>query len=132
MASRRLLDDAAAIRAPSAVDTGDDLGELRRPSGPAAAVVLATGIACLALGVASVVTAASAAVSDALTLSERAGPVSGLSTVTAVVFFAAWGVLSLAWRRADPSLVRVAVVSAVLVAVGLLATFPPVFNAFGG
>ena len=77
-------------------------------------------------------TASSASVSSALTLSDRVGDLSGLTTATAVVFFATWGVLAIAWRHADPPLARVTAASAVLIALGLLGTFPPLFNAVGG
>jgi hypothetical protein len=40
-------------------------------------------------------------------------------------------VLGFAWRRADPPLERVAAAAAVLIALGLLGTFPPFFNAIG-
>lgn len=106
--------------------------ELARPSGPAAAVVLAAGLASFTLGLLSVLTAASTSVSAALTLSDRVGDVSGLTTATAVVFFAAWGLLAIAWRDANPPLVRVAAASAGLIALGLVGTFPPFFNAVGG
>jgi hypothetical protein len=39
--------------------------------------------------------------------------------------------LAVAWRRADPPLVRIATASAALIALGLLGTFPPFFNAVG-
>jgi hypothetical protein len=107
-------------------------GELGRPSGPAAAVLLATGLSAFTLGLLSILAAASTSVSNALTLSDRVGDTSGLTTATAVVFFASWGVLGIAWRHADPSLGRAAVATAVLVALGLLGTFPPVFNAIAG
>jgi hypothetical protein len=106
-------------------------GELARPSGPAAAVVLAAGLACFALGVLSVLSAASDAVSDTLTLSDRVGDISGLTTAAALVLFTAWGALGVAWRRADPPLGRVALASGGLIALGLLGTFPPFFNAIG-
>jgi hypothetical protein len=80
----------------------------------------------------TVVTAASGSVSNALTLSDRVGDVSGLSAVTFLTFFAAWGGLGVVWRRADPSLMRIAAISAALVVLGLLGTFPPVFHVFGG
>jgi hypothetical protein len=64
-----------------------------------------------------------------LTLSDRVGDISGLTTTAAVVFFASWGLLALVWRRADPPLVRVAMGAAGLIALGLLGTFPPFFNA---
>jgi fluoride ion exporter CrcB/FEX len=102
-----------------------------RPAGPAAAVVLAAGLASFALGVLSVLTAASASVSDALTLSDRVGDLSGLTTASTVVFFAAWALLAIVWRHANPRLVRVAAVAAVLIGLGLLGTFPPFFNLFG-
>jgi hypothetical protein len=103
--------------------------EIRRPSGPAAAVILAAGLASFTLGVLSVLTAASSSVSSALTLSERVGDLSGLTTAVAVVFFGAWGVLAIVWRRSDPPLLRVAATTAVLAGLGLLGTFPPFFNA---
>ena len=103
----------------------------REPSGPAAAVVLAAGLASFALGLLSTLTAASSSVSSALTLSDRVGDLSGVTTVTAGVFFIAWAGLAIVWRRANPPLLRVAAVTAALVALGLLGTFPPFFNAVG-
>jgi hypothetical protein len=102
-----------------------------RPSGPAAAVVLAAGLSSFALGLLSVLAAASASISDALTLSDRVGDLSGVTTATAVVFFAAWALLALRWRHADPPLARVAAAAGVLIAFGLLGTFPPFFNWIG-
>src|SRR5262245_404992 len=84
-----------------------------RRSGPAAAVLLAAGLASFTLGLLSVLTAASDRVSDALTLSDRVGELSGLTTVSVVVFFGAWALLGLAWRHADPQLVRVAAAAGV-------------------
>jgi hypothetical protein len=104
--------------------------EEARPSGPAAAVVLAAGVACFMLGLLTVLTVASGAVSDALTFSESVGDLSGVTTVATIVFFAAWIGLAVAWRRANPPLARVAAAAGLLIALGLLGTFPPVFNAF--
>jgi hypothetical protein len=105
------------------------VAEDERRSGPAGAVVLAAGLACFALGLLTVLTAASGAVSDALTLSDRVGDLSGVTTGAAVVFFGSWAALALAWRRADPSLARVAAVAGGLIVLGLLGTFPPFYNA---
>src|SRR4029453_2453481 len=54
--------------------------QIARPPGPAAAVILAGGLASFALGLLSVFTAASATISDALTLSDRVGDLSGVTT----------------------------------------------------
>lgn len=69
-------------------------------------------------------------VSDALTLSDRVGDLSGL-TPAGIVFFAAWAALAIAWLHADPPLLRVAAAAAVLIALALLGTFPPFFNLMG-
>ena len=102
-----------------------------RPSGPAAAVVLAAGLGCFLLGLLTVLTVASGAFSDAMTFSERVGDLAGVTTIATIVFFAAWIGLALAWRRADPPLPRVAALAGLLIALGLLGTFPPFFNLFG-
>lgn len=104
---------------------------LSRPSGPAAAVLVAAGLASFTLGLLSVLTATSARVSDVLTLSDRVGELSGLTTVSVIVFFGVWAVLGWVWRHADPPLERVATVAGVLIALGMLGTFPPFFNAIG-
>ena len=108
-----------------------EVAEPSRPAGPACAAVLAAGLGSLTLGVLSVLTAASSSVSSALTLSDRVGNLSGVTTVAALVFFASWAALAFAWRDADPPLLGVASGAGVLVALGLLGTFPPFFNAIG-
>jgi hypothetical protein len=102
-----------------------------RPSGPAAAAVLAAGLGSFGLGLLSVLSAASRSASDALTLSDRVGDLSGVTTGAAVLFFAAWAVLTVRWRHADPPLVRVAAAAGVLIGLGLLGTFPPFYNLLG-
>ena len=133
--SREVLYQPAARTPARAVEADTEspvAAEQVRPSGPAAAVVLAAGLASFTLGLLSVLTTASASVSSTLTLSDRVGDISGLTTAATVVFFASWGLLAIAWRRAEPPLMRVAGAAAVLIALGLLGTFPPFFNAIGG
>ena len=131
---RALTHNPAAKQTPAAGATNEAVAavELARPSGPAAAVILAAGLASFTLGLLSVLTAASTSISNALTLSDRVGDVSGLTTSATVVFFASWGALAIAWRHADPPLARVTAAAAGLIALGLLGTFPPIFNAIAG
>jgi hypothetical protein len=133
--ARDTVYDPRATARPPSVEHGSvspAAAETARPSGPAAAVILAAGLASFALGLLSVLTAASASISEALTLSGRVGDLSGVTTAAATVFFVSWAILAIAWRRADPPLVRVAAGAAILIALGLLGTFPPVFNLIGG
>jgi hypothetical protein len=132
--SRDLVHDASTTHEPHTVDrrdVGRDTSPIIRPAGPAAAVVLAAGLASFTLGLLSVLSAASGWVSDALTLSDRVGNLSGLTTAAGIVFFVAWVALAMAWRHADPPVPRVAAAAALLIGLGLLGTFPPFFNLIG-
>ena len=57
--------------------------------------------------------------------------VSGETIVSIAVYFVSWAGLGLLWRRSNPPLLPVVVVTAALVAIGLLGTFPPFFRLFG-
>lgn len=118
--------EATVKRAQAPIDV-----EPEKPAGPAAAVLLAAGLASFVLGLLTTLTAVSSSVSSALTLRESVGDLSGVSTASIGVFFVAWGVMAIVWRRADPPLMWVAAITAVLVGLGLLGTFPPFFNALG-
>lgn len=112
---------------PAAVDMS---GEAVKPFGPAAAAVLAGAVGCFVLGLMTTLAEASAGFKSGLELSTRVGPLSGKTIVAAGVFFAAWGVLALILRRRNPSMGTVIWISIVLVALGLLMTFPTFFQAF--
>ena len=128
--AQRFAYESTTVARPAAVDATDQpAAELARPSGPAAAVVLAAGLGSFTLGLLSVLTAVSPSISSALTLSDRVGDLSGVTTASVAVYAATWGLLAIWWRRADPPLMRVARAAAVLIGLGLLGTFPPFFNA---
>jgi hypothetical protein len=132
MSSRPLVYDLPSPGTSSAPVRGSvQRSEAMPSSGPAAAAVLAAGLGCFTLGLLSVLTAAGTWFSDALTLSDRVGDISGITTLAAAVFLVGWAALRVAWRGANPSLVRVAFASGVLIVLGLLGTFPPFFNAVG-
>ena len=99
-----------------------------RPAGPAAAVLLATGVSCLTLGVLTGLVAAFAGVEESLTWSRRVGDLSGVSLITIAVFFATWGVFAVLWRRSSPSLRRTGIATAVLFGLCVVATFAPVIH----
>jgi hypothetical protein len=101
-----------------------------KPTGPAAAATLATGIGVLALGILTTWSEASADFADNLQCNDRVGPLSGKTIISVIVFFAAWLVLFGLWRGKNPPLRTVIVVTLVLLVLGFIGTFPTFFEAF--
>ena len=101
-------------------------------NGPAAAAVLASGIGCLALGVFTCLTQALASVNDALSFYDPAGSLSRKTTLAVVAWLGAWAILHYLWKREQVDFGKVFVATLILIALGLLGTFPPFFQVFGG
>ena len=99
-------------------------------SGPAAAAVLAAGIGSLVLGILTTWAEASEGFAEDLQFNDRVGPLSGKTIIAAIAFFGAWGILSLVWRRSDPPLRRIVIISVVLIVLGAIGTFPTFFEQF--
>jgi len=100
------------------------------PNGPIAAALLAAGLACAAFGVLVVLAEVSTAVKELLTVSQGAGPLSGKGLGATALWVVAWGALHLVLRGRELAWRPVARATAALVGVGLVATFPPVFQLF--
>lgn len=101
-----------------------------KPSGPAAAVMLAAGIAALCLGLLTTLAEADEGIADTLNFDSSVGPLYGKTVVTIITFFFFWPVLTVALWRRNPPLVRVALFVGVLIACGFLLTFPKFFDLF--
>ena len=104
--------------------------EGERPNGPAAAVVLAAGVGAFVLGLFTTLNEASSGISDFLRFSEEVGPLSGKSIFGAGAFLVAGAVVSILWRGRDVPWRPVLLGTVVLVALGVLGTFPTFFEAF--
>jgi hypothetical protein len=101
-----------------------------RPNGPVAAALLAGGIGSAALGLMTVLNEASAGISAALNWDNPVGPLSGKAGVGVIAFFLSWIVLHFAMRGRNVNFNRAATIAFILLAVGLLFTFPPFFELF--
>jgi hypothetical protein len=107
-----------------------------KPNGPVAAVYLAAGIASLVLGLFVVLNEVSTDISDFLKfdanfgLGSGVGPLSGKVVLAIIAFVASWAIFFVLWRGKEVDFRRVLIASLVLVAIGFLLTFPPVFLAF--
>lgn len=99
-------------------------------NGAAAAAMLAAGVGSLIFGLLVILSEANATIHDLMALDASVGPLSGKSTYGMLAWLAVWGVLHLGLRKREVRLSRVAIISGVLVALAILATFPPFYMLF--
>ena len=102
------------------------------PNGPGAAAILAAGIGSAALGILALVGDASPTINGLLNFYRPAGALSGVTTVTIIVWLLAWLVLFLLWRRKTVALAAVNLAAFAMLAIGFLLTFPPFMDLLQG
>lgn len=95
------------------------------PNGAGAAAILAAGIGCATLGVLALLGDAFSGIKNFLNFYNPTGPLSGVTTLTIVVWLASWFVLAQKWDGRDVAITRISYVAFALLAVGLFLTFPP-------
>jgi hypothetical protein len=105
--------------------------KIDKPSGPAFAAIIAAGLAFAVLGATTTLAEVFDGFGDWLSFSSRVGMLSGETIIAIAVYFVFWAGLAFLWRRYDPPLIPVVIVTAVLIAAGLVGTFPPFFRLFG-
>jgi hypothetical protein len=101
-----------------------------RPNGPVVAVMLAAGIGSLVLGVLTTWASASESFAESLQLNDRVGPLSGKTVFSVLAFLVAWGGLTAYLRHREMPWRTAIWVLVVLVALGILGTFPTFFQEF--
>jgi hypothetical protein len=101
-----------------------------KPEGPIAAAVIAGGVGAAALGVVTTLAEANEDVKDALEWNSDVGPLSGKTITAVIVWLVAWVILHMALRTRPYESRRALMVALVLVAVGVVGTFPTFFQAF--
>ena len=123
MNGRPQIDPDAAALVPEAIG-------VERSEGPAVAALLAVGIGAFVLGLLTTLAEASTTIRDWLQLTDAVGPLSGKTTFAVIAWLAAWGVLHLALRERARLTTGVLVTTGVLLAAGLVGTFPVFFELF--
>jgi hypothetical protein len=101
-----------------------------KPEGPISAAILAAGIGAAALGLFTTLAEASTSIKDWLQWSDPVGPLSGKTTMAVIVWLLSWVVLHIALRNRAYESRRALGVALVLVALGVLGTFPTFFQLF--
>ena len=102
------------------------------PNGPGAAAILAAGIGSAAFGVFALLGDAFPAINRLFTFYKPSGALSGVSTVAVIVWLVAWYVLARRWATKTVAMAGVNLAAFVLLAVGVLPTFPPVMDLLQG
>jgi hypothetical protein len=95
------------------------------PNGPIAAAILACGIGCFSLGVLAVAGDGSKRLAALLNFYHPSGPLAGVTTVAIAVWLISWAILAIRWKLRSVAFARVSALAFVLLAAGLLLTFPP-------
>ncbi|MGH8637690.1 MAG: hypothetical protein ACREUZ_11215 [Burkholderiales bacterium] len=90
------------------------------------ACFLAAGMGAFAMGL--VVLLNEAGIFAAPTLYGPAGGVSGRTTLATIAWLVAWGVLHHRWKNREIVSHRIVVVTVILIWLGILGTFPPVWG----
>ena len=95
-------------------------------NGSGAAAILAAGIGSFLVGLLAVLADTIPALKSLMIFYKPTGPLSGVTTVAIVGWFAAWAILDARWRKREVALGRVNAIALLLVVLSLLLTFPPI------
>lgn len=107
-----------------------------KPNGPVAASFIAAGIGSLVLGIFVVLNEFSPDINSFLKfdasfgLGKGVGPLSGKVILGIIGFVVSWGILHYMWRGKEVDFTKAIAASLILVGLGFLLTFPPVFLIF--
>ncbi|HLF28015.1 MAG TPA: hypothetical protein VJG32_16900 [Anaerolineae bacterium] len=104
--------------------------EQDKPNGPVAAALIAGGLGAAAIGLLTTLAEASEPIKNALNWYNPVGPLIGKSLLGVIFFFVSWIVLYLIFRGKNVNFARATTVALILLAFGLLGTFPPFFEIF--
>ncbi len=105
-------------------------GEEKAVDGALAAALIAVGIGVLTLGVVTSAAEAALGFKDWLKWDESVGPLSGKSSLALIAWAVSWPMLHLALFRRDGLLPMALVISGILILLGMIGIFPPVFESF--
>jgi hypothetical protein len=95
------------------------------PNGAAAAAILSAGAGCFSLGVCAWLADAFKSSAHFFIFYGPTGPLSGVTTTGILIWLVSWGILSRAWRGKSVPMGIINTISILLLATGLLLTFPP-------
>jgi hypothetical protein len=102
------------------------------PNGPAAAAIMSAGVGSALLGILAVAADASKPVARLLTFYLPTGPLSGVTSVAILLWLVTWFILAKRWRTTTVAIGKISATAILLLALGILLTFPPFADLFQG
>ena len=100
------------------------------PTGPAAAAILASAIGCSAIGLLTTGAVISTSLNNLLNWYQPVGSLTGKTGVSVIVWLISWAILDRSWKDKNVSLGSIFILVLILLIIGLILTFPPVFEVF--
>jgi hypothetical protein len=101
-----------------------------KPNGPVAAALLGGGIGSAIFGLLALFSEITEGFGPALNWYNPVGPLSGKSILGIAAFFISWAVLHSMWKGKEVNFNSISTAALVLLAIGLLGTFPPFWHLF--
>ena len=101
-------------------------------NGPVSAALLAGGIGSAAMGLITLIYEINdkSAFAKSMTWYKPVGGLSGKSMWAIIIFFVTWAILHYIWKDKETDFARISSIAIALLVVGLLGTFPPVWELF--
>jgi hypothetical protein len=97
-------------------------------NGLIAAAMLAAGIGCFFVGLMTDLSEANKAIEGILTFSKPVGALSGKTLIAILFWVVSWAILASKWKNQDVNFEKVYKATIILVALGVLMTFPLFFD----
>jgi hypothetical protein len=99
-------------------------------TGPASAALVAAGIGSFTLAFMICATEAIKPFKAWANWYGPVGPLAGKTGMAIIVWAVAWAVLHFLWKDKEPDFKKAATIAFVLIGVGFLGTFPPIYDLF--
>ena len=108
--------------------------ETTKLNGPVSAALLAGGIGSAVFGLVTLMYELNdtSAFAKSMVWVKPVGGLSGKSSIGIIAFFLSWVILHYIWKDKETDFARISTISFVLLAVGLLGTFPPIWHLLAG
>ena len=108
----------------------DEVVETVVTTGPAAAAMISSAIGTFVIGLLTTGAVVFDGLREALNWWNPAGPLTGKTGVGVIAWLISWALLNTAWKSKEYDLRKAFLITLIVVALGVILTFPPVFEAF--